>query len=254
MGTGAITQYVDAAQVVLYVFWVFFAGVIIYLIRENKREGYPLQSANGTVDGWPPRPEPKTYLLEDGRAVQVPNDTVSPQVLQAESVHPWDGSPIDPVGDPLLAGVGPGSWSDRADVPEHTFEGGIKIVPLRTLPDYAVSVRDRDPRGLPVIGGDGETAGTVVDLWVDQSEAIFRHLEVAVTLSDGATRNVLLPINFCRITRRGVRVASLYAAQFAGVPGTRDPQQVTMLEEEKIMAYYGAGLLYADPKRAEPLF
>jgi photosynthetic reaction center H subunit len=49
-------------------------------------------------------------------------------------------------------------------------------------------------------------------------------------------------------------VASLYAAQFAGVPGTRDPQQVTMLEEEKIMAYYGAGLLYADPKRAEPLF
>ena len=84
MGTGAITQYVDAAQVVLYVFWVFFAGVIIYLIRENKREGYPLQSANGTVDGWPPRPEPKTYLLEDGRAVQVPNDTVSPQVLQAE--------------------------------------------------------------------------------------------------------------------------------------------------------------------------
>jgi photosynthetic reaction center H subunit len=254
MGTGAITQYVDAAQLVLYLFWAFFAGVIIYLIRENKREGYPLQTVHGTVDGWPPRPKPKTYIMEDGHTVQVPNDNVSPQVLQAESVHPWDGSPIDPVGDPLLAGVGPGSWNDRADVPEHTFEGGIKIVPLRTLPDYAVSVRDRDPRGLPVIGGDGETAGTVVDLWVDQSEAIFRHLEVAVTLSDGATRNVLLPINFCRITRRGVRVSSLYAAQFAGVPGTRDPQQITMLEEEKIMAYYGAGLLYADPKRAEPLF
>lgn len=254
MGTGAITQYVDAAQVVLYVFWVFFAGVIVYLIRENKREGYPLQSANGPVDGWPPRPKPKTYVMEDGHTVEVPNDTVSPQVLQAESVHRWDGSPIEPVGDPLLAGVGPGSWSDRADVPERTFEGGIKMVPLRTLPDHAVSMRDRDPRGLPVIGADGETAGTVVDLWVDQSEAIFRHLEVAVTLSDGATRNVLLPINFCRITRRGVRVPSLYAAQFAGVPGTRDPQQVTMLEEEKIMAYYGAGLLYADPQRAEPLF
>ncbi len=254
MGTGAITQYVDAAQLVLYVFWVFFAGLIVYLIRENKREGYPLETIHGKLDGWPPRPKPKTYLLEDGHTVTVPNDNVSPQVLQAESVHGWDGSPIEPVGDPLAAGVGPGSWNDRPDVPERTFEGGAKIVPLRTLPDYSVSVHDRDPRGLPVIGGDGETAGTVVDLWVDQSEAMFRHLEVAVTLADGATRNVLLPINFCRITRRGVRVASLYGAQFAGVPGTRDPQQVTMLEEEKIMAYYGAGLLYADPQRAEPLF
>jgi hypothetical protein len=27
-----------------------------------------------------------------------------------------------------------------------------------------------------------------------------------------------------------------------------------MLEEEKIMAFYGAGTLYADPERAEPLF
>ncbi len=254
MGTGAITQYVDVAQLVLYVFWAFFAGLIVYLVRENKREGYPLEAAHGKLEGWPPRPKPKTYLLEDGHTVTVPNDNVSPQVLQAESAYGWDGSPIDPVGDPLKAGVGPGAWADRMDVPERTFEGGIKMVPLRTLPDYAVSVHDRDPRGLPVIGGDGETAGTVVDLWVDQSEAIFRHLEVAVTLSDGATRNVLLPINFCRITRRGVRVPSLYAEHFAGVPGTRDPQQVTMLEEEKIMAYYGAGLLYADPKRAEPLF
>ena len=254
MGTGAITQYVDVAQVVLYMFWSFFFGLIVYLVREGKREGYPLETVNGKLDGWPPRPDPKTYLLEDGHTVTVPNDNVSPQVLQAESAYGWDGSPIDPIGDPMKAGVGPGSWADRPDVPERTFEGGVKMVPLRTLPDYSVSVRDRDPRGLPVIGGDGETAGTVVDLWVDQSEAIFRHLEVAVTLSDGATRNVLLPINFCRITRRGVRVPSLYAEHFAGVPGTRDPQQVTMLEEEKIMAYYGAGLLYADPKRAEPLF
>jgi photosynthetic reaction center H subunit len=28
---------------------------------------------------------------------------------------------------------------------------------------------------------------------------------------------------------------------------------VTFLEEEKIMAYYGAGLMYADPDRQEPL-
>jgi photosynthetic reaction center H subunit len=37
------------------------------------------------------------------------------------------------------------------------------------------------------------------------------------------------------------------------VPGTKQPEQVTLLEEEKIMAYYGAGTLYATPDRAEPL-
>ena len=58
MGFGAITQYVDVAQIVLYMFWAFFAGLIIYLIRENKREGYPLETANGTVEGWPPAPRP----------------------------------------------------------------------------------------------------------------------------------------------------------------------------------------------------
>jgi photosynthetic reaction center H subunit len=37
------------------------------------------------------------------------------------------------------------------------------------------------------------------------------------------------------------------------VPKTRSPEKVTFLEEEKIMAYYGAGLLYADPDRQEPM-
>ena len=35
MATGAITGYVDVAQIVLYVFWAFFAGLIYYLLREN---------------------------------------------------------------------------------------------------------------------------------------------------------------------------------------------------------------------------
>ena len=38
---GAITSYIDIAQVVLYLFWIFFFGLIIYLHREGKREGYP---------------------------------------------------------------------------------------------------------------------------------------------------------------------------------------------------------------------
>ena len=34
----------DVAQVVLYAFWIFFAGLIWYLQAESRREGYPLES------------------------------------------------------------------------------------------------------------------------------------------------------------------------------------------------------------------
>jgi photosynthetic reaction center H subunit len=47
MGTGAITQYIDVAQLVLYLFWIFFAGLIYYLRRENQREGYPMETDGG---------------------------------------------------------------------------------------------------------------------------------------------------------------------------------------------------------------
>ena len=38
-----------------------------------------------------------------------------------------------------------------------------------------------------------------------------------------------------------------------GLPQTAAPEQITLLEEEKICAYYGAGTLYATPQRSEPL-
>ncbi|MBT5489522.1 MAG: photosynthetic reaction center subunit H, partial [Halieaceae bacterium] len=31
MGTGAITEYMDLAQLALYVFWIFFFSLVIYL-------------------------------------------------------------------------------------------------------------------------------------------------------------------------------------------------------------------------------
>lgn len=251
MGYGAITEYVDWAQVVLYVFWVFFAGLVVYLVRENKREGYPLVNADGRVtDGWPPRPRPKTYLFEDGSTVQKPddNDFISPRQLLAEPVHRYAGAPLEPVGNPMLAGVGPGAWAERADSPELTNDGHPKMVPVRTLPDHAI--KGRDPRGLPVIGCDGEVAGTLVDVWMDTSEFVVRFVEVSVP---AAGRNVLMPSLFMRVGRDAVTVDAITAAQFADVPATRSPQEVTMLEEEKIMAYFGAGTLYATPGRAEPL-
>ena len=90
------------------------------------------------------------------------------------------------------------------------------------------------------------------DVWVDRAEVLFRYLEVS--LPNGAKGpHVLLPMNFCRVGSKQVKVRSILGAQFADVPRTKHPDQVTLLEEEKIMAYYGGGTLYATPSRQEPL-
>jgi len=254
METGAITQYVDVAQLVLYVFWVFFFGLIYYLLQENHRDGYPLDPGTGRdtkMEGWPPIPDEKTYLLANGEKVVMPYPLKAPEFLQAQPRHRWLGAPIEPTGNPLLAGVGPGSWNARADHPDLTPHGEPKISPLRANPEHGVASQDPDPRGKPVVGADGEIAGTVTDLWLDRSEMLFRYIEVRLNDSD---KQVLLPIPFARITNDGVKVHSILAHQFVDVPGHREADQVTMLEEEKIAAYYGAGTLYATPERQEPLF
>ncbi len=261
MSTGAITGYIDVAQLVLYAFWIFFAGLIYYLHQENKREGYPLESDRSErsggrvkVQGWPPIPKPKTYLLRDGRTVTAPpgNGNGGGGVPAARPAGGFLGAPLVPQGDPMQAGVGPGSYTQRADVPDTTLEGDPRLVPLRAAAGFDVAAGDTDPRGLPVVGADGAAAGTVRDLWVDRAEMLFRYLEVEVGTGAGA-RRVLLPINFAVIGPRRIEVQALLGRQFAGVPATRSPEQVTLLEEEKVMAYYGAGTLYATPARAEPL-
>jgi len=259
MGTGAITSYIDVAQIALYAFWIFFAGLIYYLHREDKREGYPLESDRSggriKVQGWPSVPEPKAYHLRDGRVVMSPAFRVSNQVLGGTPSVGHLGSPLEPIGDPMLAAVGPGSYSDRADIVDTTAEGAARIVPLRAAPGFQVSGHDPDPRGLPVIGADGLVAGKVRELWVDRAEVIFRYLEVEVppAVVAGTTRHVLLPVNFTRIGSSEVRVRAILAKQFSKVPGTRNPDAVTLLEEDKIMGYYGGGTLYATPDRQEPL-
>ena len=47
-------------------------------------------------------------------------------------------------------------------------------------------------------------------------------------------------------------MSSILADQFADVPGIKSPDQITLLEEDKVCAYYGGGTLYATPGRAEP--
>jgi photosynthetic reaction center H subunit len=256
-GTGAITGYIDVAQIVLYAFWAFFAGLIYYLQRESKREGFPLEGdlPSGerlVTPGIVGMPRPKTFLLAHGDPVTVPGPRRPEPALKAAPGHRWIGAPLEPTGNPMLDGVGPGSYANRADVPDLTLEGHAKIVPLRVAHGFGVAEKDPDPRGMQVKGADGEVGGTVTDLWIDKSEMIFRYMELTVPTGN-AWRQVLLPMNFARVSDDGVKVQSILGHQFAQVPGLRHGEQVTFLEEEKIMAYYGGGTLYASPDRQEPL-
>jgi photosynthetic reaction center H subunit len=50
-----------------------------------------------------------------------------------------------------------------------------------------------------------------------------------------------------------VKVQAVLGHQFEDVPAIKHPEQITFLEEEKVMGYFGGGTLYAEPSRAEPL-
>jgi photosynthetic reaction center H subunit len=256
MPRGAITEYIDVAQVVLYAFWIFFAGLIFYLRREDKREGYPLESDRSglvLVQGYPAMPGPKSFLLSDGTTRTVPNPRSDRQNVAVAPVAAWPGAPMVPTGNPMKDGVGPASYANREDVPEHSIEGDPIIVPMRVLPDFQIDTHDADPRGMPVVGADGLTAGTVKDVWIDRAEILIRYLEVDVASTPSVS--VLLPMAMARVSRgrRIVNVESILHDQFADVPKIANPNQVTKLEEDRIVGYYAGGTLYATPARQEPL-
>ena len=250
---GTITGTIDVAQVTLYAFWVFFAGLIFYLRREDKREGYPLESDRSgrvRVQGFPAMPRPKTFLLPHGGSYSAPSGRVDDREIRAEPIGGWPGAPNAPTGDPMADGVGPAAYAARADVPELTVDGHPSIVPTRVASDHVVDTTDGDPIGMEVFGADRMLAGTVRDVWVDRTEPQIRYLEVEIA----GPRTVLLPMTLVKINWRGqIYVRSILAAQFAGVPALKNPDQVTKLEEDRITAYYAGGTLYATPSRQEPL-
>ena len=261
MGIGALTAYIDVAQVVLYVFWLFFFALIFYLRQEDKREGYPLEpdpavpsdKFKDRMEGFPFLPKPKTFRMPDGRIRQAPRPGDHDPRLKAEPLEHWPGSPLVPTGNPMLDGVGPAAYAQRPDHPEAALHGEPRFAPLRIAGEYSVASEDPDPRGMSVIGADDRSAGTISDIWIDRSETQVRYYEVKLAGEDG--RHVMLPTGFCRVngTRREVRVVSILSTQFADVPALRNPDQITQLEEDRIMAYYGSGHLYATPSRQEPL-
>ncbi len=261
----------DVAELTFLAFFVFFIGLVIYLNRESRREGYPLEheqsgiveSRESIFDG-----EKKTFNLPHGRGTYVPEDVARDELSKVENIPAKQGfgaggAPWVPTGNAMKDGMGPAAFAQRQDYPDLTFDGRPRIVPIADSHEIEIAPNDRDPVGLPVYDANKKLAGTVSDVWVDQSEHIIRYLEV--TTNSG--RKVLAPMTFAAIQGKGflggitplvddqkelVDIEAITAEQFEDVPGLATPGQITRLEEDKIQAYYGGGYMYATAERGEP--
>ena len=247
----------DLASAAIWAFWIFFAGLIYYIQRENMREGFPLEDDDGNPE---PHlsigtPKPKTFERNFGQSDVVVPSAANEAAHRRESLalartSAAGGSPYVPTGDPMADGVGPAAWAPREDVPELDGHGHAKIRPLSTLDDFFISA-GRDPRGLPVQTGDGEVVGRISDLWVDVPEQMVRFLTIDVN-PEGSGKTRLVPIHLAKIKADRVVVKSIFVHNVDGIPTIKGTDQITKLEEEKIMAYIAGGNLYASEARLMP--
>lgn len=245
----------DAAELTFWAFFLFFIGLLVYLRREDRREGYPLEDeVTGRVDtpgGVLSSASPKTFHMPFGRGtVTTPTKGREKVDVAGKRTFASPGAPYYPTGNPLVDGIGPAAWADRAKHTDLDGEGRNRIVPIGMAEHISVHARDADPRGMSVVAADGAVAGTVSDLWVDRAEHVIRYLEV-----DTGSAKVLAPMAMSKVNgrKREVVIDAINAADFAAVPQPTTPGQVTFYEEERIVAYYGGGYLYANRARQEPI-
>jgi photosynthetic reaction center H subunit len=241
------TQF-DAVELLIWAFLIFFGGLVYWLRREDKREGYPMVDISPVgqpIEGFPKMPEVKVYKRPFKEPTQMPHHYGSSKVSAVRLLR-FPGAPLVPVGNPLLAEVGPGAYPLREDEPLLSH-GTPQVVPLRVARDWSVAAGDCDPRGFPVLDSRRTPVGTVSELWVDRSVKILRYLEVTLTIPEAPGRRVLVPIYYTDINGRRQRmvVRCLLAYQFADVPGLAAPDQITAREEDRISTYYASGLIFS---------
>ena len=243
---GRIVGEVDVAQLLLAAFVLFFFGLVLYLRREDKREGYPLIDPAGGSDGegFPSMPRPKRFVLRTSGEVFAPHPDPQPP-LAARPAFPFPGAPLAPTGDPVVDGVGPAAWALRNETPTMYTPALPQVEPLRSLPGWTLVPDDPDPRGMAVVGRDGASVGVVRELWADQGVKIIRYLEVELDAGLGG-RRVLLPIHHTEVSRRRNRVwvRAIRAARFADAPATADPDLITAREEDRVNAFYAGGRFF----------
>ena len=135
MEVGAITGYIDAAQIVLYVFWIFFAFLVLHLHQESKREGYPLQNdlternPRASSRGYPDVPSPKTFRMADGSTVMAPNGLSDDRPIAAKPSAGHPGAPLVP------ASASPRRWNTTRS----TSSVPTSAVSTKSLPASATS-------------------------------------------------------------------------------------------------------------------
>jgi photosynthetic reaction center H subunit len=249
---GYVVGSIDVAALTFYAFVLFFILLVFYLRREDRREGYPLEDElTGMVEtpGGPLHtPSTKTFVLPfDQGTASGPRRGDEPAEFAAVQRENFGGAPYSPTGTGLPIGVGPGAFALRAKYPDVTAGGKPRIVPIGMAHDIAIATRDPDPRGMAVYGADGLKAGTVADVWVDQADHLIRYLQV-----ETGSGGVLAPMAMAVIRRGAVVIDAINAAHFAGAPRPASGSTITRDEEERIIAYFGAGYLYANEKRQEP--
>lgn len=250
---------IDVAELVMIGFFAFFLGLVLWIRREDRREGYPLEdTATGRIQtvGSPFEfDNAKVFRLPFGLGRVIPERGKREPVKIAGTRRTarFASAPIEPVGDPFTTNAGPGAWAERAHRADYNAEGHPRIRPLRLAPGFHLDRRDPDPTGYSVVGADGVIAGKVEEIWVDTSDHLVRYYGVALTREPA--RLVLVPYTFSTVSRsrRAVFVEAINGAHFAGIPPIASPDQITLYEEERVVAYFGAGLLYATPERAEPI-
>jgi photosynthetic reaction center H subunit len=245
----------DVTEMLFLAFVLFFIALVIYLQRESRREGYPLEDeVTGRVDtpgGILHTAAPKLFRMPFGRpAMMSPPPGRDPVDIAATRTFRSPGAPYVPTGNPLTSGLGPAAYANRSNHPDLDGEGRNRIVPIALADHISVDHRDPDPRGMPVIAADGVAAGTITDIWVDRAEHQIRYLEV-----DTGTAKVLAPMGMAKVERRKGRVVidAINAADFPAAPVPAKAGEITFYEEERIMGYFGGGYLYANAARQEPI-
>lgn len=258
MASGNIVGSIDLAEIALTLFFLFFLALVFWLRREDRREGYPLEDSLtghvGQYGGPLSTASPKTFRLPFGKGtVSYPvsrREDREPVEIAARRRENFPGAPYFPTGNPLVDGIGPAARAKRADYPDMTAHGTTRIVPMSSDEDFSVAnfIFSTDPRGLEVIAADGKVAGKVCELWVDRSEHVVRYLEV-----DTGAAKVLAPMTMAVIRRTHVKIDAINAADYAAVPTPASAAEITRDEEERVIAYFGGGYLYANVGRQEPL-
>lgn len=265
MNAAYIVGSFDVAELAFLLFFGFFVALVVYLNRESRREGYPLEDEDtGRVhsikftDG-----DKKVFPLPHGRGTYVPEDVARDDInVPGVQTFRAAGAPFAPTGDAMADGMGPAAWANRAKYPDLTFDGRPRIVPIAQSHELVVAPNDPQLVGWPVVAADGVTVGKVSDIWVDQAEHMIRYLEVETTsgkkvlapmmvavVHGNSLINKLLPVILDEA--EFVEIDAITSAQFDAVPALETAGTITRYEEDRIQAYFGGGYMYATPERSE---